>query len=651
MASIQHVYRRGHTFWWRRVLRLFNGRIFDIRLSLGTADRQRARELGAVLTAASSGVKVMLHEQITRRADSRPAEAELQAIAKAEFQNQLARYCDQQREHPQHHRMHSAANEAYADYYQRMIETGGRPVLEPFDETDLVSRGYSAERIDRLNTLIQLHSDRPAIQPNTAIQHLRQLGFEPNKILIETVKRALYPAYRDAALAAQEQLEEMLADRPRPRMPVQADVAPAAAPSDPAAAAPAPAAEPATPVTGAIVPDDSVNPTFAQLCRDAAIDKEVEGAWTAKTARQRRSLGLLFELLVGEKRIADLTQADLSTFKAKRRLITEKLNPASEADRKRIVELATRSLTPQELKGLDGPHAKTINRDLTGISAVLAWGKDNGKAVPAVSASGLRVATDRSVRARDDRPPTSAEDLSRLFNLPVFTGCLPHQGGRGRRVLNCRFAAGTAIVHDAFYWVPLIVTYTGVRREEACKFRPADFELDCEVPYLRVEATETGRIKNAQSKRNLPLHPELLRLGFVEYIREAIRRGYEVLFPELTSTNAVETYGDQFYDLCWTHMRKHGGLSEGADIHGIRHAFNSDLKQKRVTKEFRADMLGHGGEGQTDERYSTAAGLQLMLEEMTKLPVLTSHLTRAELNMPRPPVLRPNPNMRRHRPS
>ena len=42
---------------------------------------------------------MFVEEQVRRRADERPSEAELQAIAKAEFQNQLARYCDQQREH------------------------------------------------------------------------------------------------------------------------------------------------------------------------------------------------------------------------------------------------------------------------------------------------------------------------------------------------------------------------------------------------------------------------------------------------------------------------------------------------------------------------------------------------------------------------
>lgn len=104
---------------------LFNGQIFDIRISLRTADRQCAREVGAVLTAATGGVKMLLEERVTRRADERPSEIELQAIAKAEFENQRARYCDQQREHPQHHLMHSASNAAYADYYHALI---GKPI-------------------------------------------------------------------------------------------------------------------------------------------------------------------------------------------------------------------------------------------------------------------------------------------------------------------------------------------------------------------------------------------------------------------------------------------------------------------------------------------------------------------------------------------
>src|SRR5690606_16975472 len=53
--------------------------------------------------------------------------------------------------------------------------------------------GYSEDRIERLKTLIELHEGQPAVKPNTAIFHLRQLGFEPNRQLVGMVTRALYP--------------------------------------------------------------------------------------------------------------------------------------------------------------------------------------------------------------------------------------------------------------------------------------------------------------------------------------------------------------------------------------------------------------------------------------------------------------------------
>lgn len=234
MRPIQHVYRRGRTFWWRRVLCFYEDSRCDIRLSLRTADRHRARELGAALTAASGGVRMLVEEMAARRPDERPSEAELQAIAKAEFQNQLARYCDQQREHPRHRAMHSAANLAYADYYQRMIDTGGRPVFVTGEEAELLAAGYPLERLERLKVVIEQHHSggQPAIKPGTCAFHLRRLGFEPNRFLDAIVERALYPAYRDACLEA-----EVALGSPRPAFAAAPETAPRPAPREIAAVA------------------------------------------------------------------------------------------------------------------------------------------------------------------------------------------------------------------------------------------------------------------------------------------------------------------------------------------------------------------------------------------------------------------------------
>ena len=64
MASLQHVFRRGQIFWWRRVHYSFHTKPIDVRLSLGTPDRLQARNRGAVLTASYDRVVSMLNDRI-----------------------------------------------------------------------------------------------------------------------------------------------------------------------------------------------------------------------------------------------------------------------------------------------------------------------------------------------------------------------------------------------------------------------------------------------------------------------------------------------------------------------------------------------------------------------------------------------------------
>ncbi len=607
MRPIQHVYRRGRTFWWRRVLCFYEDSRCDIRLSLGTADRHRARELGAALTAASGGVRMLVEEVARRRPDERPSEAELQAIAKAEFQNQLARYCDMQREHPRHRAMHSAANLAYADYYQRMIDTGGRPEFADEEEAALLASGYPLERLERLKIVIAQHhgGGQPAIKHSTMAIHLRALGFEPNRILSAMVERALYPAYRDACLEAEATLG--------PTRP--AFVSP---PENPQAAAPesAPSPEPAS------------GPTLGELVGLAIADLRADGRWDDKLCRQARSTVAVFELLIGGKRFAELTQEDLATFRRKLRLLPKRYDMTSPQSREIVLAAAEgrpTGLSPAEL----GLTASTINRHVTALRVIHRWARVSGLATPMWSFETLHIGVSKTKRDRSQRPPTSLDDLKKLFALPIFTGCQRHRGGTGQAILRARFTPGPAIIHDAFYWVPLLIYYTGARREEICKLQPNDFrELDG-TAFIQIDETETGRVKNHGSVRAIPLHRELVRLGLLEFVETCRRRGQDVLFPELRPTNEVQKFGDVFYKRCWVNIRAKGSLSPRADMHGTRHRFSTALKDQKVESEFRGDLLGHVGKTITEERYSEAAGLKLLKEVVDRLPSLTGHLRAA----------------------
>ena len=61
-------------------------------------------------------------------------------------------------------------------------------------------------------------------------------------------------------------------------------------------------------------------------------------------------------------------------------------------------------------------------------------------------------------------------------------------------------------------------------------------------------------------------------------------------------------------------------------LHSIRHGFNSQLKATLVHAEERADLMGHGGNSETTERYAEPIRLKRALDLLQKLPVVTAHL-------------------------
>lgn len=138
LDSLQHVYRRGHIFWWRRIHRLFDNDALDVRLSLRTTNRNAARNMGAALTAVTPRVLEMLEHEARRKTDI--SERELQAIAKAMYEERLAEVCTLQRSTPYNAESHSVANLAFIDYLQRLKDNGGHMSFLPGEQRKLEER-------------------------------------------------------------------------------------------------------------------------------------------------------------------------------------------------------------------------------------------------------------------------------------------------------------------------------------------------------------------------------------------------------------------------------------------------------------------------------------------------------------------------------
>ena len=206
LDSLQHVYRRGHIFWWRRIHRLFDNGALDVRLSLRTTNRKAARNMGAALTAVTPRVLEMLDLRAKLKADI--SERELQAIAKAMYEQRLAEVCTDQRSTPYNVEHHSAANLAFIDYFERLQKLGSHMSFLPDEERKLTEAGWGAQRIADLRSIINMREERDIspIRRDDIDRHLAAAGFAVDDKLRWMLELALYPAYRDAYAAAERQL-------------------------------------------------------------------------------------------------------------------------------------------------------------------------------------------------------------------------------------------------------------------------------------------------------------------------------------------------------------------------------------------------------------------------------------------------------------
>ena len=582
----------------------------------------------------------MLNEQI-KASDATLTESELQAIAKTAYGELLGRTCDDQRRFPHQAEHHSVANRAYADFYQRQTENGGHVPLLDGEEVALRFRGWPQDRIDRLKDVIQLAVDgHEFIKTRFIDHHLREIGFEPSDARRSVVRRALYPAYRDACLEAERTLQAAMAG---------SSGASAAATSAPAGIVPTDVAPDAAPASSSPTDADCMSDFVLQAISDLMNDE----AWVAKTGRQARSTVALFELLIGRKPFAAILQSDLSTFKRKIRFLPKRYSMSDAGSRKIVLEAVAQGEARAAETEKSGKKAvsslsnRTLNRHLSSLSTLLIWARGDGRTVPALSFDALQTFISKRKRARNQRPATSILDIQKMFALPVFTGCQQHSGGTGQIILRARRTPGPAIVHDAFYWIPLLLYYTGLRREEGCKLSVDDIHDDGPIPYVNIDFTEFGGLKNDHSVRPVPLHSELLRLGFLDFVGECRRRGYRELFPELRPTNLVQNYGDVYGKIVWPHLKRQGGLMTEATTHGTRHLFSTSLKAKKVFSEFRRDLMGQAGLNIAEERYSENTGLETLQTVIEELPAVTAHLPVGTLNLPLAANRRPQPNKSR----
>ncbi len=238
---------------------------------------------------------------------------------------------------------------------------------------------------------------------------------------------------------------------------------------------------------------------------------------------------------------------------------------------------------------------------------------------------GLIVSQGRRKRARDARPTMRPEQGKALFRQPPFTGC---------KNCNAVCVPGEYVFHCALYYAILLFTYGGERREEICGALVTDvIAVAGTILHIEIKDNEYRRLKNSQSERPAVIHPELIRLGFLDYVAAIKALGYELLFPDLYSPTTQSPLGDRYHDQLRPVLDRAGITAKGTGSHSARRGFGNNLKQQGIGAEVRMDLLGHAGDSETTERYCDGYDLQVLYDTILKLPVVTAHLAPMPLRL------------------
>ncbi|EJG0691660.1 site-specific integrase [Vibrio parahaemolyticus] len=143
-------------------------------------------------------------------------------------------------------------------------------------------------------------------------------------------------------------------------------------------------------------------------------------------------------------------------------------------------------------------------------------------------------------------------------------------------------------LHPYYYWIPLIARYSGARLNEACQLYVEDIKkkdgIDC---FFFHKMFDGQRIKTESSIRVVPIHEELIKKGFLTFVKSK-KSGR--LFPELP---LVKGYYSHNASKWFSRRREKLGLGKGFDAHSFRHTFINELKQKLVTKNLVEKIVGH----------------------------------------------------------
>lgn len=168
--------------------------------------------------------------------------------------------------------------------------------------------------------------------------------------------------------------------------------------------------------------------------------------------------------------------------------------------------------------------------------------------------------------------------------------------------------------HPEEFWLPLLGIFTGGRISELCQLRIKDIYQVNQIWVISINEEEDKIVKTTAGIRTIPLHPQLIELGFLDYIND-VKHFNGRLFPELI-TDQFGHYGKQPSRRFGVYLDKIGITEKSKVFHSFRSTANNQLKQAGVPEETRCQFIGHEHETTNSATYAEPHSIGYLLDHV-----------------------------------
>jgi len=239
-----------------------------------------------------------------------------------------------------------------------------------------------------------------------------------------------------------------------------------------------------------------------------------------------------------------------------------------------------------KLKDVKPQSRVNVNKCLTRLTTFMRFGVSQGY-IKENYIDGMKIPIPKT-EERKKREPFSPEDLVKILNPQTYLGWTIDFG------LKTKSDKPNVVKYqNPFYWSFLIGIFSGMRTNETSQLRIEDIVKKENVWMISIDETGGKRVKTTSSIRKVPVHPTLISLGFIDYVKIIKSKGFDRVFPELTkqrdgySQKISQHYNEKFLPSIgiWEKQVK--------VLYSTRHTFINRCYNKGVDRDILKSIVGH----------------------------------------------------------